>query len=218
MTFYLFALFSYSILIAAVIGLVRLRRISPLYYPLILYTVLATVNEGYSYIIVSSFGISNNANNNVYVLLEAFIITWQFYRWGLFAKKKGIYYCLQGLFLLAWCLNFWYVKNVSVMFHHYRIYYAFVLVLLSLTEVNRAIYSNSKAIFKNTRFLVSAGLVLLYTCKIITELFWLYGIENSNPYLYAVYSWFGYINLIINLLFILAVLWIPKKPRYITFI
>lgn len=121
------------------------------------------------------------------------------------------------MFALVWLLNFWLVKNIFVMFHHFRIYYAFLLVLLSLYEVNTAIYGNTKTILKNTRFLVCTGLIMLYTFKIITELFWLYGINNSDAFLYNVYSWFGYVNMIINLLFILAVLWIPKKPRYITF-
>lgn len=217
MNFYLFAIFSYSILIAAGLGLYRLKKINTDYYPFIIYTILASFNEIYSYIIVTQYGLSNNANNNIYTLLEALIITWQFLRWGFFTRKNWLYYFLQSLFLTIWLFDLYWFAGLFSLFHHYRIYYAIVLVLICLASVNRLVFDNTQSLFKSTRFLVCAAFIILYTFKVITEAFWLYGLKHSDIFLFKVYGLFAYLNLIINLLFILAVLWIPKKPRFITF-
>lgn len=217
MNFYLFAIFSYSIFVAAGLGLSRLKKVNTDYYPFIIYTILASFNEIYSYIIVTQYGLSNNANNNIYTLLEALIITWQFLRWGFFAGKKWLYYILQSLFLTIWLFDLYWFADLFSLFHHYRIYYAIVLVLICLASVNRLAFDNTQSLFRNTRFLVYAAFIILYTFKIITESFWLYGLKHSDIFLFKVYGLFAYLNLIINLLFIPAVLWIPKKPRFITF-
>ena len=217
MNFYLFALFSYSIIIAACIGIYRFRKIDSNYYPFIIYTILASLNEIYSFIIVSRYGLSNNANNNVYTLVEALVICWQFYKWNAFGKKKTLYGLMQLSLVIIWVYNWWRTGSLYELFHIYRIYYSIELTLLSLAVFNRIIFSRVKSLKRNTIFLVCAGLIILYSFKIITELFWLYGLNLSQDFLYKVYAWFGYINLIINLLFILAVIWIPKKPRYITY-
>ncbi len=217
MNYWLFVLFSYSIFIAATIGMYRFRKIDTTYYPFIFYTLLASCNELYSYIIVTRYGLSNNANNNVYVLIEALIIAWQFCKWNLFKDKQALFYVLQCLFVAMWILDLYVNRDVYALFHRYRIYYAAVLVLLCLGNINHIVFGSTKLLYKDAQFLISIGLIVLYTFKIITELFWLYGLKNSAAFLYEVYAWFGYINFIINLLFILAVLWIPRKPRYIKF-
>lgn len=217
MNFYLFAVFSYSILIAAGLGIHRFRKVSAQYHPFIIYTVLASLNEIYSYIIVTRYGLSNNANNNIYTLLEVLIITWQFLKWEFFAGRKWLYYTLQFLFVAIWIVDLFWFPNLFYLFHHYRIYYATVLVLICLSAANRLIFHNSQPLFRNTRFLVCTAFIILYMFKIITELFWLYGRDSSDVFLLNVYSSFAYLNLIVNLLLILAVLWIPKKPRFIIF-
>lgn len=217
MNYYLFIFFSYSIFIAAAIGLYRFRKINAAYHPFVFYTLLASCNELYSYIIVTRYGLSNNANNNMYVLIEALIITWQFYKWDLFLYKQALYYVLQCLFVAVWILDLYASSDMYALFHRYRIYYAAILSLLCLGSINHAVFGSVKALHKDAQFLISAGLIVLYTVKIITELFWLYGLKRSEDFLYQVYAWYAYINFIINLLFSLAVLWIPRKPRYIRY-
>lgn len=217
MNFYLFAFFSYSIIIAACIGVYRFKQTDSHYYPLIIYTVLASLNELYSYVIVTQYGISNQANNNLYTLLEALVICWQLYQWNVFGKKKTLFLVTQLSFVLVWMYSWWRTGSIFELFHIYRIYYAVLLTLLCVGVFNKLIFSSVRSLKRNTKFLVSVGLIVLYSFKIITELFWLYGLSQSQAFLYKVYAWFGYVNLIINLLFILAVLWIPRKPRYITY-
>lgn len=216
MSFSIFVIFSFSIFIAALLGLYRYKKVNPIYHPFILYTLLASLNEICSYIVVTRFGWSNNANNNLYTLFEAMLITWQLNNWNCFQNKKRVYFLLQFSFLFVWCFDWYLSGDLFTLFHRYRVFYAMVLVLLCLGSLNNIIFGGVRILYKSTRFLVCIGLVVLFTFKIITESFWLYGLKSSHAFLYKVYAGFGYINLIINLLFILAVLWIPKKPRYIT--
>src|SRR5688572_2083001 len=98
MNYTLAVLFSFSIAIAALIGLVRFEKISPVYYPFLFCTWLALLNEIINYILARATG-NNIININIYVLLEAILITWQFKKWGLFYGSTYLYIIILGLFI-----------------------------------------------------------------------------------------------------------------------
>ena len=217
MNYYLFALFSFSIIIAAGIGIYRFKKIDPSFHPFIVYTIVASLNEICSYVITKYFGKTNTLNNNVFVLLAAIILIEQFHRWNLFRKKKITYFFMQAIIIITWFSEWYALESIKTIFHNYRFVAAAMLILLGLSYLNKIIFSNIRILSTNAAFLICIGIITLQSFKIFTELFWLLGSKGNNVFLYKVYEWFGYINLIINLLFILAVLWIPKKPRYTTF-
>jgi len=217
MSFDVFALLSFSIFIAAGFGVYRFKLVDPGFYPFIGFTVLASLNEIYSYVVVAVFKTSNIPNNNIYVLLEAFILTWQFFRWNLFGQKEWKYYTMQSLFLLIWFAEWYSEQSLYVVFHLYRIAASALLSFFALGLLSKLTFSNLAILSKDSRFIICLAVITLYPFKIFTELFWLFGSISSHGFLYNIYEWFGYINFIINLFLILAVIWIPKKPRYITF-
>lgn len=96
---------SLSIAIAAIIGAVRYRRINPVYHPFIYCIWLGFINEILGYYISSIHG-SNAINNNLYVLAECLLITWQFKKWGLFDRTRKLYYSILAGFLYSgWLKN-----------------------------------------------------------------------------------------------------------------
>src|SRR5665647_455347 len=105
----------------------------------------------------------------------------------------------------------------------FRITYSFLIVLMGITginklmllDINKPIGMNSSNIFKNPVFLICIGSIVFFTFKLIVEIFWFYGLNASKDFRLDVYDILIYINLIVNLVYALAVLWIPAKQQYI---
>lgn len=87
---------SFSILIPAITGALRIRKIGDTLYPFIFCIWLATLNEILSAILTSA-RINTAPNNNIYVLGEALLIGWQFKNWGLFRFYKHAF----AIYMLA---------------------------------------------------------------------------------------------------------------------
>src|SRR5688500_7179203 len=104
MSFYLNAAFSLSVCIAAIIEWISIKKTDPAFFPFLLLLVPGLVNVTVSLALVY-MGYSNAVAFNVYTLVAALLLGWQFLRWGLF-KKKQWYYILQGSFLIAWITEF----------------------------------------------------------------------------------------------------------------
>ena len=60
-------------------------------------------------------------------------------------------------------------------------------------------------------FLISIGFIIYFTYEILVEAFSLYGLNNSLEFQKNVYMILTYLNLFVNLLYALAILWIPRK-------
>src|SRR5216110_770679 len=101
MNFTLAVIFSFSIFVAAIIGLIRFKRISPVYYPFLYCVWLGTVNEILSYILIR-MGYSTAINISIYVLVESLLFTWQFKNWGLFRRSKILFPILIASLILFW--------------------------------------------------------------------------------------------------------------------
>ncbi|MFM8813189.1 MAG: hypothetical protein ACKODW_05365, partial [Methylophilaceae bacterium] len=54
----------------------------------------------------------------------------------------------------------------------------------------------------------------LFTIKVITEIFWQYGMQIGDSFLHYIYIVYQIVNFLVNLLYALAVLWIPVTTRY----
>ena len=101
MSFELNAAFSLSIMVGAVIGWCRVRKSDPAFFPFLLLLTVGLVNEVISVILIRQ-GRQNVFNYNLYGLVEALLLAWQFLKWGLFKGARRLYYSLQVLFVSLW--------------------------------------------------------------------------------------------------------------------
>src|SRR5688572_29728777 len=120
MNYTLAVLFSFSIAIAAIIGLVRFKQISPAYYPFLFCIWLAFLNEILNYILARTIG-HNIINNNIYALLEALLITWQFKKWGLFYRSNYSYAIILGLFISGWLFEILFISNIRADTYYFQV-------------------------------------------------------------------------------------------------
>jgi hypothetical protein len=207
-------IFSLSILIAAVIAIAKSRGSDPKYYPFYILLWMGTVNEILSNVFVRE-GLSPNINNNFYVLLESLIILWFFKRIGTVFSRRAVFVVLGMSFIIFWVTENIIVSNIIYISSYFRIYYSFVIVILSISTVNHLIVTERKILLKMPVFTICAGFIIYFTYKILVEAFWIYGLNDSASFRGHVYLILDWLNLFVNLLFAIAVIWIPRKQEYI---
>lgn len=94
----------------------------------------------------------------------------------------------------------------------FRVTYAFVTVLLSINEINYLIVQDNKNLIRNARFLVCLGFIIFFIYQIIYEASLFVG--SDTVFSLQVIFMFNYINAFVNLIYAIAVLFVPVKPSY----
>lgn len=208
-------MFSFSILIAVAISWVRYKKIDPQFTPFIICLSVALVNEICS-LIISKMHYTTAYNNNIYVLLEALLITWQFNNWGLFHRSGYLFTGIMLAITLGWTIENLVIFRLSQVSSYFRIGYSYLIVMMSINIMSSLIITYRSKLLRSSVFLICLGFIIYFTNKILFEVFWLYGLNAGSIFRNKVYMTLTWINLIVNLIYAIAVLWIPKKPQYIT--
>lgn len=201
---------SFSILIGAVIGWIRFKKINPAYYPFIYLIWIGLLTEIVNFFLIKFHG-NNVIVSNIYSLLEAIFYTWQFTKWRIISKR--FCFVLIPAFIIFWIIEMFTVSLSQVQIY-FRLSYAFVIVLMSVSAINRLIFTERKNILKNSIFLISISCIVYFTVTVLIWAFWLYGTKVSQQFsgnLYGIHTW---INLFTNLIFALAILWMPSRQRF----
>ena len=215
MTYELATIFSLSIGIGAIIGLIRFEKINPAYYPFLYCIWIAFFNEVLSYYITRKGG-SNGINNNIYALTESILIVWFFKNMNLFRNVKWLFGVILSSFILVWAGEIIFGKGINQTTSYFRIFYSFVVVIMSGIMLNMQLFRERKNILKNAIFLICLAFLIYYTYKIIVTVFVLYATKEAktSPFAINLFTILIYINLFINLVYAIAVLWMPSKHRF----
>ena len=206
---------SLLILIPSVVGWARFHKISSAFLPFLLLTWIGAVNEVTTFTLVFGFHQYNIVNTNLYQLIEALLILWQFKRWHLFINEKGfqaIFASFVGAFLLENIL----VSKIYLGFNSYfHIYYSFIIVLLSINMINQVLMKERGSLLYNSTFIISSVFVVLFTYTLLVETFWAYGLKMSADFRISLNHIFYVINFLCNVIFTLAIVWMPKRQAFI---
>ncbi len=214
MSFELNSLFSLSILTGAVIGWVRFEKTDPAFQPFLWLVWLGLFNE-LAGIAIMRAGYTNAFNYNVFALSESILITLLYYKWGLFRKKKAAYITLQGLFVAGWVTENFVISGIFIFNSYFIIAHSLAIVLMSMAMMDQLLFKNNTPLLRQSSFLICQGLILLFTYTALVETFWIFGLNRSGLFRIRIYEIFAYINLFTNLIFALAILWMPMKRRYL---
>ena len=213
MMYTIVASLSFTIGIAAVIGALRYSNIHSSYHPFIYCCWLGIFNEVIS-LLLNLAGYSNAVNSNIYVLAEFGLFCWQFYNWGFFRESRRWWLVPVAIITGVWFWEFIIPYRLGHFTSYFRVLYSFVLVLMSISTLNRQIVREKQHLFKNPIALICMGMIIYYTYKVLVESFWLYGLNQGKSFRNNVYLILALINLLTNLVFAFAVIWMPKKLRF----
>lgn len=204
---------SFSIAIAAIIGGLRFKKISPAYYPFLYCVWIALANEVIGFLLTRN-GYTNAINNNIYVLAESILLTWQFYRWNLFRRNEKVFAFIIASYVVLWTIECLFTWRIVYTTTYFRVFYSFVIVLMSINYRIEPLRTEKKSILTNPIFLLRTGFLLYFTYKVIVQIFWLYGLGGSKAFRMNVVWILIFINLLTNLIYALAILWMPRKQRF----
>ena len=202
---------SLSIMVPVIIGWARFKKSSPELRPLLYILTIGFLNELLSHYLLYN-GHWNVINTNIYCLIEGCFIAGLFWRWNLFSRN-----ILIGLVLFY--LTFWITETLLIYhinrFSSYFIAgYSTVTVLLTVSYINVLVWQEGDRLIKNPAFIICIGFVIYYTYVVLIELFHLYGF-GSPEFSTKIYRIHSYINLLCNLIYAVAFLWIPNKREFI---
>lgn len=212
MNIYIALTLSLAVFIAGVIGLFKFKFIDPKFHPFLYCIWLACLNETVSIFLILNKH-TTNVNHNFYVLFEPLLFLWFFVRNGLFLQNKGIPLFLASVLILLWLGENVFFASVDEITYLYRISYSLIIVLLSVNLLSRLLL---KSISKQNRavFLLCVSFIIFFSYEVIVDVFWAYGSNSQSSFLLNLYLILIYVNLFTNLLYALAVVWMPKKRGF----
>ncbi len=205
-------LLTQTILITCVIGVVRWYTLDTAYRPFVYSCILDWITEVMVFILILN-RIIPNAVSNSYILLTCILFIWQFKLWGFFYNRPWLFNALICLQILVWVIDHFFVNKIDEITSLYRIEYSFLMVVMAITFMNKLIIDVYGNILKDARFLICVGLVVFFTFNIFVEVFYLNS-GTSLIYKQSVFDIKRYVNVFTNLLFALAMLWIPRKKNF----
>jgi hypothetical protein len=213
MTNYMFVIIgSYSIAIAAIIGLVRLRFMHRSYQPFILIITMSLVIEIISNILIH-FKKSNAIAVNVFGLCEGLLWLWQFTKWNGFKNQRQLH-ITRITIVAVWMIENIIMRKMFSFSSAYAVVFSFVVIFFSINQVNRQIIEEKANLYTNAKFLICCGAIIFFTYRILIECFYLLDLHKSTRFLANVFMILAFVNLIVNLLFAIATLWIPKRQKF----
>ncbi|MEI9943719.1 MAG: hypothetical protein WDN26_05805 [Chitinophagaceae bacterium] len=212
MNYYVSIIFNLFIIIPAIIGLVRFKKINTAYYPFVLLIVVGSLTEIIS--IILAFTIRNNMYSyNIYVLVEILLIIWQLKNWHAF-RLKATPFILGGFMILLWMIEIFFISHIATKAPYFRLTAAFAVVLISVNMLNTLIVRERKNILTNSQFLICLGFTIYFTLKILVQSFSFYGLLSNIVFARKVDVIHTIFNAFTNIIYGFAILWMPTKQRF----
>ncbi|MES2265685.1 MAG: hypothetical protein V4520_02925 [Bacteroidota bacterium] len=203
---------SQSVLIPIIIGILRYKGLCNLYNPFYFLLLMGLLAEIVSFILINTLHLSNAPVIKVYSLVECFVILYQLYLW-----KQTIRYKYLCLYLAGTCTVFWLTEvvifsNINTFSPYFRVFYAFIIVLLGINQINAMMFYYNDTLLKNPKFVISLGFIIFFLYQIIYEASFFIGYDKSFVANKIIIG-FGYINLFTNLIYAVAMFLITQNTN-----
>jgi hypothetical protein len=204
---------AFSIFIAGIIGVLKFGQILDIYRPFIYLIWIGCVAEVLSTYFVYVYR-NNLAVGTIYRLCESLFLLWFFNRLGVFKNQNKWLYLVTGIFIAIWIAENFFSSHLNVRFTYcFDVIYSLSVVLLSITAINDLLFTE-KELLKNPTFLISVGLIIYFTYKIMDRMFGLYGLKNSKDFRINVQTILMFINCFTNIIYALAVVRMRKRQPF----
>lgn len=213
MDYTLALILTFSIVLPALIGCIKIIKVDIAYLPIIILAIAGLVNECIGQYLIRTTG-SNIFLYNLFVVLETNLLLLQFCLWDRSLKRMLV--PLMLTFTSAWLLiNTGVIISGDEFNSYYKIIFSLLVVLLSINLLNRRMVISRMNLLKNAASIICFGLIILYTYSTIIEVFWVYDLMLDQKFGLHVYNVLYIINCLVNLILAFAFLWIPSKPKFI---
>lgn len=213
MRFTLYDLYCFSIAIAAIIAIIRYKRIYPGFRPFLFICWVALATETVCYFVVYQ-GNYTYIPYSIYTIIESLLIIWLFRNLGLFSRRPYWFILLISFCLFVWLIEIIIYKGMNRNMTWFRLVYSLIVVLLSILLLSKELSVQRTFLLKSPVFLICTGFLLYYAFTVIAGVFELYGYGGSVAFRRQVQLILIYTNLFVNLIYAVAVSCMPHRLRY----
>jgi hypothetical protein len=164
------------------------RKIAHNNYPFYYFIFLITFTDlARGFFLLSHLG--NNAGayfSNINTLVESCFITWMFKQWGIFERKKAIYWITVLSMIIIWSLET--LLNGSIAKGQYlsSAVYCLAGTLQTLILTNRIVKTEKKNVIDNPLFIICIGFIFFDIFAIITSVFSMEFLKPSKAFYWNV--------------------------------
>jgi hypothetical protein len=205
-----------NILFPAIAGIFLFRKIQKEYKPFIYVVWLGVLMESTLLITPSEeiWAYFNYTKHNIYQLFEFVLYLWFFK--NILKDKKPIWFLiLLSVGILVWLYeNILLAKLGSDYSFYFSIGYSFTLAFLAIDVINMVLLKHNIILLKNSLFLIACAVVVFFVYQILVEVFTHFSTVNNKHFFRAVFSILQWINIFTNIVFGIAILWIPKTKNF----
>jgi hypothetical protein len=140
------------------------------------------------------------------------LIIAQFYYWRYHSRTRRWYPYFGILCVAIWIWeNLIYRDGFTEVGSVFRVSEAFILVILSINEINYLLINDNKNLLKNARFLICAGFLIYFLYQILLEGSIYISSQQQGSITNKIIEVSSYINAFVNIIYGIAVWYIPKR-------
>lgn len=207
-----------------ILGLIRWKKMDPIFHPFILLLGCAFLAELFrcfqliNYYNKLGLGLGTSLiGYNLYVLAISILFIIFFYNLGQMRNPRFVFFSILGLFCIVWILDHFILSGNKIHTNTrvFRVFYSFFLCILSIQHINKLLVQERGNLIKNSSFLICVGILVFFLPYIITEGIFLFMDKNSVPFIESIFEWRKYSIILLYLIYTFAVVWIPQKKPFI---
>ncbi|AFD06987.1 hypothetical protein [Solitalea canadensis] len=204
-----------SLCIALLTGLYKINRIEITNRVIVYYIAYTLVNDILGILFQSLFN-NNLILINFYVIINFVLLTTQFRLWKLFENARVTFWGLNIIVISIWVIESLLNRNLFVLNNYSWAVSAFLLVILSIQQINKILFKEKGIILINYKILVSLGVVLIHLLYCLIALFINFKFNASNAFYMSVLKLHTPISIAVNILFAYAILQMPERKKFLS--
>ncbi len=208
---------SLSIGLTVIIGIVRYNVIDTSYYPFFYLAGISLLAEVINFYIAKHEMINAySVARNIFYYIEFYFYTWLFHTWGLFNFKRNIFLSIISFCFIVWVILTFFTGRVTEYNVYFPVIYTMALLSFAVTTFNKFVIQDRLAIFKNPKFWILMGVIIFFSFYLLiaTANLSVFSKNASKVFRKDLYGIVVYSNLIVNLMFAIGALWIPRKKNF----
>lgn len=197
-------------IIPTIIGIIQVRNTANI-LPITISLLLGLIASLLIYLLKEPY--LKNLCSSIYIATEFVLLLFQLRNWGVL-KKDIHFYVIVTSGLLIWELTTFHYFQIGERNFIFRLLYSFIIVIYSIDVINKLAFERI-ILLKDHRFLICLGLIVFYFYNIIVEAFCIRSLNFSMDLLKSIFNIKIILNFLINILYAIALLCIPKKKTFI---
>lgn len=209
MNYFIFATISaFSIALPCAIALVRCKNIYRRYAPFIFVLVIGLLNESLSLLLIRLHN-NNLINSNIYTLLEYLLYVWLFQRISELNRKSLIFLLIFGF--CTWIVDNFFLHNLMHSNSLFRVVASLIILWLSINKLSLLTFNILPDYFKKTDLLLCCSFLAYFTFRGFIHVIKFFSIGHTTAFYIDLWIILCILNLLVNISFFIAILWIPKQ-------